>query len=460
MVTHPRRSALLLLALAGIWSRSRAEAEELGASGTGTPTPAVPSAWAAPSSGSRIDLRGALASHDDQVVTGGQRNQAEGSAVAHLALAGLWISQHRPLGVAADIALDRFALQRNPGDAGDVVTGLEIRSGVVARLVRGRFAVDGELGYAFLRVPFAAVGPATVAAGGAGAALQGHGPEVAARVSVALAPFADLEARARVIPRTFGARHDAVDASLHRYAIGAGARLGALDLATLRLSLLVDYELVVSNGLARDFALDQSQHRVGLGLRAAWPASVVIAAPPRPIPAEPAANGRVRGRVRVASAGAGFSAGAPLAGVTITPADGAPVTSDAEGRFVLAGREPALTRLVLTRDGFVAAAEVVSIPRRGDVDVEILLHPDGPAPVGILIGFVRGEEGIPVAATIAVRELKLSTRADRRGHFRLEIPPGRYELTIVAPNFERQTKAVVVGPGEQNIFNLDLQRHR
>jgi hypothetical protein len=442
MVTHPRRSALLLLSLAGFWSPARAAAGE--------------------SSGSRLDLRGALASHDDQVVTGGQRNQAQGSAVAHLALSGLWLAQDRawPLGVAADLAFDRFALHRDGGDGGDVVNGLEISSGVVARLVRGRIAVDGELGYAFLRVPFAAVGPATAAAGGVAAALQGHGPEVAARLGVALAPFADLEARARAIPKTFGARHDADAASLQRYALGAGARLGALDLATWRLSLLIDYELVVSNGEARDFVLDQSQHRVGLGLRAAWPTPVVTASAPRPIPAELPANGRVRGQVRVAKAGAGFSAGAPLPGVTITPGAGAPITTDAEGRFVLAGREPTLTRLAVTRDGFVAAEEVVSIPRRGDVDIEILLHPDGPAPVGVLRGFVRGEEGIPVAATITVRELKLSTRADRKGHFRLEIPPGRYQLTIEAPNFVRQTKAVVVGPGEQNIFNLDLQRHR
>jgi hypothetical protein len=443
-----------MLALAANLSPARAGAEELGESGKRAPPP-VASPW----SSSRIDLRGALASHDDRVTSGGQGNQAQGSAVTQLGLAGLWLPRESPFGVAADLALERFALTRQGGGADSVANGLEISSALVARLLRGRWALDGQLGYAFMRVPFAAADPATAGAAGDVSALQAHGPEVAARVGLAIAPFADIEARGRVIPKTFGARHGTDSASLQRYAVGAGARLGSFNLATWRLALLVDYDLVVSNADARDFTLDQSQHRVGLGLRAAWPAPVVIAPPP-PIPAVLPPSGRVRGRVRAASAGGGVAAGSPLAGVTVTAADGVSITTDVEGRFVMAGRQPVLTRIAVAREGFTAAEEVVSIPRHGDVEIEILLHPDGPAPVGVLLGFVRGEDGIPVGAAITVRELKLSTRADRKGHFRLEVPPGRYELTIVAPNFERQTKVVVVGPGEQNIFNLDLQRHR
>jgi hypothetical protein len=291
--------------------------------------------------------------------------------------------------------------------------------------------------------------------------LQAHGPAVGARVGVALGAFADLEARARAIPKTFGASRGAEAAELQRYAVGAGARLGSLDLATLRLSALVDYELVVTNGEARDFVLEQAQHRVGLGLRAAWPAPVVLPPPPPPpAPIELPPSGRVRGRVRAARGGGGFAAGAPIVGVSVTTPEGAPVTTDAQGRFVLEGLAPALTHIAVTREGFTAADEVVSVPRRGEVDIEILLQPEGPVPVGVLQGFVRGEDGIPVGAVITVRELELTTRADRKGRFRLEVPSGRYELTIEAPNFEPQTKSVVVGPGEQNIFNLDLQRHR
>jgi hypothetical protein len=119
-----------------------------------------------------------------------------------------------------------------------------------------------------------------------------------------------------------------------------------------------------------------------------------------------------------------------------------------------------LTKIALEREGFLADEEVVAVPANGEVTVEIELKPEGPPPAGVLLGFVRGEDGIPVSAAIRVVELQLSARADRRGRFRLEVPPGKYAVTIEAPGFEVQTKAVTVGPGEQTIFNLDLQRHR
>jgi hypothetical protein len=444
MVTRRRGLVLLLLWLAAV--PARAGAETLGESGT--------AARASASSSSRLDLRGGLSSHDDGVTVGGQRNQAKGTAVTHLALAELWIPRRSPFGVAADVALERFALDREGATGGaSAVTGFDVSSGAVARFERGIFTLDGQVGYGFMRVPFAA------AQGETAAALQAHGPQVAAAVAIALAPFVALEARARALPKTFGAQHGEDAVSVRRYAIGTGARLGSLDVASLRLSALVDYELVVTHGEARDFSLEQAQHRVGLGLRVAWPAPVPVVAAPPPAPVELPPDGTVRGRVRVAGVG-GAAPGAPLAGATVTPADGASVTTDAEGRFLLEGMPPVLTRIAVTRDGFVAGEEVVAFPKHGDVEIEILLHPAGPAPVGVLLGFVRGDDGVPVGATITVRELKRSVRADRKGRFRLEVPPGRYVLTIEAPSFEPQTRTVLVGSGEQNIFNLDLQRHR
>jgi hypothetical protein len=443
MVIHPRRLAPALLWLLAM--PARAGGQELGESGRAPPVAAQEEA--------RLDLRGALAAHDDTVTSGGQRSRAQGSAVTHLALAGSWLPSKARVGVAADLALERFALTPEQGGTAAVASGIEAGAGVVARYAQGPFALDGQLGYAYLRVPF--VGAADVTA------LSAHGPEVAARLALALGRLAGLEAGARAMPRTFGARYasDAVD--LHRYALGAGARLGSLELAALRWSALVGYEMVLTGGKARDFSLEQAQHRVGLGLRAAWPMPVAQPPPAPPVVvAEPPPNGRVRGRVRAARGSRGVAAGAPMAGVTVTPAAGAAVTTDAEGRFVLEGLPPALTRLALSKDGFAPAEEVVAVPRRGDVDVEVELQPQGPPPVGVVLGFVRSEDGTPVGAALKLPELGITARADRKGRFRLEVPPGRYALTIEAPNFVTQTKSVVVGPGEQTIFNLDLQRHR
>jgi hypothetical protein len=77
-----------------------------------------------------------------------------------------------------------------------------------------------------------------------------------------------------------------------------------------------------------------------------------------------------------------------------------------------------------------------------------------------LIGLVRDDNGTPVAARVEIVERGLTAVADERGHFRFELPPGHYTVLIEAPGFVSQRKVLRAAPGEQNIYNLDLQRER
>jgi hypothetical protein len=78
----------------------------------------------------------------------------------------------------------------------------------------------------------------------------------------------------------------------------------------------------------------------------------------------------------------------------------------------------------------------------------------------VLIGLVRSESGQPVEARVRLLEPSLTVDADARGHFRFEVPAGRYTLTIEAPGFVTQKKSVRAGAGEQNIYNVDLQAEK
>jgi hypothetical protein len=83
-------------------------------------------------------------------------------------------------------------------------------------------------------------------------------------------------------------------------------------------------------------------------------------------------------------------------------------------------------------------------------------RPALPAPGGIS-GVVHGQGAQPAAAWITISELGQVVRADDQGAFRFEVPPGQYTVTIEAEGYLPQSKAITVRPGEQHIFNLELQ---
>jgi hypothetical protein len=417
----------------------------------------------------RLELRGAFALHDQVVSAGADRTSATGSAISHVSAGGAWMAARLPLGATANLAVDRFAL-RPAGGAPDsrAVTGFETTVGLLARL-GGRdaaAALEGQLGYGFARVPIltpVAAMPMSPVPGANLATLQAHGPALAARVTVAIGRDVDLEASGRALPLLFGARAAGGSVDLRRFGGGAGARIGMLGAGPVRLSALVGYEADVIDGDGAA-AVHQGQHRIGLGLRAglaqAQPAAaskpVAAAAPPPTAP--PPSVRVVRGVVQTASDEE--SPPPALADVAVTVAGGPETITGADGSFRIEGLAHGLAQFRFSREGFEDRSEVVSVPAEGEVVLAIRLRPVAAARSAALIGQVRTEDGAPVAAQVRVLELGLAARADQAGRFRFDVPPGRYSLTIEAAGFVSQRKSAPVGAGEQNIFNVELQRQR
>jgi hypothetical protein len=84
--------------------------------------------------------------------------------------------------------------------------------------------------------------------------------------------------------------------------------------------------------------------------------------------------------------------------------------------------------------------------------------PPPPPPPSAVSGVVRGEGGQLVTARVAIPELGLESQADDQGGFRFDVVPGQYTLVVEAEGWLPQRKPVTVGPGEQRIYNIELQR--
>jgi hypothetical protein len=80
-----------------------------------------------------------------------------------------------------------------------------------------------------------------------------------------------------------------------------------------------------------------------------------------------------------------------------------------------------------------------------------------PPPPGAISGVVHGLGNQPVPAFVTLTELGLAVHADPQGAFRFDVPAGQYTLTVEAEGYLPQNKVITVRPGEQHIYNLELQ---
>jgi hypothetical protein len=154
---------------------------------------------------------------------------------------------------------------------------------------------------------------------------------------------------------------------------------------------------------------------------------------------------RVEGRVLDPS-------GSPLAGATVRPvgATAPTATTQADGRFVLEGVHGD-TPLEVVAEGYVTTTLA---PREGVVEATL----ERALPSGALRGLVRGVGARSVHATILVEPGGAQAETDADGVFELALAPGRYEVTIDAPGYQRQERTVEVEVGGVTVINADLRR--
>jgi hypothetical protein len=80
-----------------------------------------------------------------------------------------------------------------------------------------------------------------------------------------------------------------------------------------------------------------------------------------------------------------------------------------------------------------------------------------PPPPGAISGVVHGAANLPVPAFVTLTELSLAVRTDAQGTFRFDVPAGEYTLKVEAEGYLPQSKVITVRPGEQHIYNLELE---
>lgn len=128
-------------------------------------------------------------------------------------------------------------------------------------------------------------------------------------------------------------------------------------------------------------------------------------------------------------------------------------TVDAEGRFELED--------LPNRPSFEVAVEALDYETKtltveAGAQAEVILYPALPA--GVVEGRISDYKDQPLSAKVRVLPLGVEVLAAEDGRFHLELPPGKYSLTVEAVGFRSETRVVQVENRGVFILNLAMSR--
>jgi hypothetical protein len=192
---------------------------------------------------------------------------------------------------------------------------------------------------------------------------------------------------------------------------------------------------------------------ISLLIRIGAPAGRVLLQEPEGAPRVDASSDLVlRGRV-LDEEHRGLS-GANLT-LTTTKGEGKRAVSDTEGAFQLPGLEPGEADLAIEAEGH-ATSHLHVVISAGDIPpIEASLSLK--LPEGQIRGIVRDLTGKPIAASIRVEPLELEVSSDGQGSFRVDVPPGRYDVVLRAKGYAEQRRKVIVDRDGVVLLNVDLR---
>jgi hypothetical protein len=190
---------------------------------------------------------------------------------------------------------------------------------------------------------------------------------------------------------------------------------------------------------------------------AAVPSPSLAAVAPAPAPKTELAG-------RVAAADGGKIDGLRL---EVTVGDSSPeVTVDENGQFTVEGKPGDELTVAAEAAGYLPGRATVTLTG-GANKVDLTLQRR--APQGQIRGLVRSLRGAPVAADITIEpEDHASSGAARQpdhrraegGRFEVDVPPGRYRVTISASSYQTQQRKVDVEENGVTVLNVDLRSER
>lgn len=150
--------------------------------------------------------------------------------------------------------------------------------------------------------------------------------------------------------------------------------------------------------------------------------------------------------------------GGPVRGATLTLEGSDPerlATTDADGRFHLDDVVPGSARLRIEGPNLKPTTLAVELG-----SAALSLAVERVEPMGTLRCAVASFEGDPLSARVTIEPGARSVEADATGSFELDLPPGRYTVTLEKRGYRRQVRHVDVEDGGVTVVNVELRRRR
>ncbi len=153
--------------------------------------------------------------------------------------------------------------------------------------------------------------------------------------------------------------------------------------------------------------------------------------------------------------------GAPLADAVVGFGGGPnPQLTDAAGHFRFTEVPPGTVPVEAHKPAYEPDAAQALVVAGATAELTLVLVSEASRRPGVATGDVRSSEGGPVRARLTLKSPQgaqlLDT--DKAGHFKVELVPGTWAVTVEAAGFATQNRTLVVKAGELNIFNLVLSR--
>lgn len=149
---------------------------------------------------------------------------------------------------------------------------------------------------------------------------------------------------------------------------------------------------------------------------------------------------------------------APIEGAEISVEGGkGTLKTGADGAFVIAQVGPGPTKVGIKAKGYKDGEEVVQVPPEAEAQLTVVLIKQGERAPATIRGSVKSAAGKPMRALVKISEVNQTIPLKSDGRFVVQVPGGKYTVTIEAAGYVTQMKTVEVADGDQAIFHCDLQ---
>ncbi|HMJ11596.1 MAG TPA: carboxypeptidase-like regulatory domain-containing protein [Polyangiaceae bacterium] len=186
--------------------------------------------------------------------------------------------------------------------------------------------------------------------------------------------------------------------------------------------------------------------------RRAAPVATKVRAKPAPTSPEPSLPKKTEVTFQIED-----EKGAPLAGakVEIVLGDSSKTAEDlGDGRYRAADLPPGSSTIRVTLEGYEPIERPLMLEGAPALDLELKMQESLPS--GQLRGLIRSFSGRGVSASIVIESLGKQVNTDEQGYFTLDVPPGQYQVRVVAPGFKAQTRKIRVQQNGVTVLNAEL----